>query len=146
MKTRYKFFISEPTAIEINSLLGEELYKYYSTLDNAISLIYKPELEIWDDAGRRGKYFHGYRSEVKSFFIDVYLSSSENGGQIKCALTLKDASFNKIVKIKASYSKKTQESIESAQRIRKEYGSSKIDFFIDQDTLSDVIKIFELLS
>ncbi|OAB78730.1 hypothetical protein ULVI_09110 [Cochleicola gelatinilyticus] len=146
MKTKYKFFINEPTAIEINSLIGDEFYKYYCTLDNAICLYYKPELEIWDNAGRRGKYFHGYRSEVKSFFLDIYLSSSEKGGQVKCDLTLKDASFNKIVKIKESFSKNTQTSIESAQRIREEYDSSNVDFFIDQDTLLDVIKIVELLS
>jgi hypothetical protein len=59
------------------SLLGEKIYKYYSGICEDIISSLSPDLEIWNYAGRRGKYFHGYQISKKHISVHLYLSSEQ---------------------------------------------------------------------
>lgn len=135
-----------PDEHELISLLGESVYKNYNNLCEYIILFLAPDIEIWDYAGRRGKYFHGYRMSKRSILIDLYLFSTNGQGRLRCQLHFGKRCFNSILKQRMIFGKKMQEYIDSHASIRKQYNNISFSVLIEDEILHDVIKIIEIIS
>ena len=105
-----------PNEKEIISIIGHDLFSYYNILTKSINLILHPDIEIWDNAGRRGKYLHGYRMNSLNVLVDIYLNSINSSGKLSCTFKLPKKSLNKILKQKEFFSSTTQDNIDSAQK------------------------------
>lgn len=134
-----------PSKKELKSLLGIQLYKYYFTLTSEIVSKLYPDLETWDKAGRRGKYYHGYQVNSKLLLLDFYLSNVNNG-QVKYQLKLKKASFNKILKKRDSFSEIMNQNLMWSEDFYKEYGEIYLNTILNEETINDSLRIIEIIS
>ena len=136
-----------PSEQELLTLLGEKVYRFYSNIcANTISLL-SPDLEIWDYAGRRGKYWHGYYIRKKSLSIDLYLSSEFE--QITCDFHFNKRFFQKILKQRDLLkSAETQKIIDFSIKFNEEYGGGySVSLIIrEEEEFQDVLKIIEIVS
>jgi len=135
-----------PHEQELMAVLGENIYKNYNALCDVIVLFLDPDSEIWSHGGRRGKYFHGYQIRKKSISIDLYLFSIDGQGQLNCELKFRKRFFNSLLKKKESFSKETQEYIDSCLEVSKLCGGFYFEMRIDDKTLQDAIQIIKILA
>lgn len=137
-----------PNEQELVFLLGENVYEYYNDLCKTITSLLLPDTEIWDNAGRRGKYFHGYRVNKHSMLIDLYLYSINAQGYITCEFHFVKRDFQKIAKKKNLFSKQMQQKIDCSIKFNEEYGGGySLDVIIsDKETLQDSIQIIQIIS
>jgi hypothetical protein len=148
MKTKIMHIDNIPNELELTSLLGEKSYKYYHKLCEAIISQLSPDLEIWDHAGRRGKYFHGYRINKQSMLVDLYLCSANGQENITCEFHFIKRDFIKLVKRKDFFREQIQKNIEYSIKFNEKYGGGfYIDVIIrDEETLQDAIQIIQTVS
>ena len=136
-----------PSEQELISLLGEKIYKYYFEIcQNTISLL-SPDLEIWNEAGRRGKYFHGYHISKKSITVDLYLSSKYE--QITCDFHFIKRDFIKILKQRNFLiNEQLQKEIDFSIKFSEEYGGGyPLGVIVrDEETFKDVLQIIKIVS
>lgn len=145
MKTEIMNLQKAPTQQELKTLLGEHIYKCYKLLTDTIMKRLNPDKEIWDSAGRRGKYFHGYRINSKVVLLDFYLTSIEGQGQVKCQFKIPKHIFQKIEKEKDIFSPKIQDSINWSADFHKQYGEFYLNIILDEETIQDANKIIEII-
>lgn len=145
MRTELIHIDNVPNEQELMSLLGNNIYEYYCILYKAIILFLTPDLEIWDYAGRRGKYLHGYRINNQSMLVDLYLSSVNEQGQLNCEFKFDKRAFYKIVKKKGFFSENTQKNIDSTIEANEKYGGFYLDVIINNETLQDAIQIIQIM-
>jgi len=138
-----------PSEQELISLLGKKSYEYYRTICENIILLLSPDIELWDYAGRRGKYFHGYQINKKAITIYQYLSSTSIYKQVTCELHFTKRLFIKILKQRNSLnSKQIQEDIDFSIKFNSEFGGGyTVNVIIrDEETFKDVIKMIKIIS
>ena len=138
------FIDAVPHEQELIAVLSENIYKNYNDLCEAIVLFLDPDSEIWDHAGRRGKYFHGYRN--KSILVDLYLLSIDGQGVLKCDFHFRKRFVDSLLKKKESFSKETQGYIDSCLECNKLGGGFWCEIRIDDKTLQDAIQIIKMLA
>ncbi|GHU21002.1 hypothetical protein FACS189475_10190 [Betaproteobacteria bacterium] len=132
-----------PDERELRSLLGDDRYEWHRVLCEAIVSRLSPELEIWALAGRRGKYFHGYRNGKS---VDIYLLSIDGQGCLKCEFRLNKRMFTRILRQKDSFCEQTRKSIDGTIKIKELGGAYTLELFIDQGALQDAFQILEILA
>jgi len=147
MKTRLINMDNAPNEHELVSLLGEISYKYYLEIcETTISLL-SPNLEIWNFAGRRGKYWHGYRIDKKSITVDIYLYSEFD--HLTCEFHFIKRFFSKIIKHRYLLNNDAiQKDIDYSIQFNKEYGGGYFLSIIirDDETFLDTQKIIKIVS
>ena len=150
MRTELIHIDKIPDEQELISLLNENIYECHNDLCEVVNSNLSPDMEIWDYAGRRGKYFHGYRISKPPMSADLYLLSIEGQGVLKCEFHFQKKAFLKIFKQKDCFSKYTQKSIDSCADMHKEYGSYSLEIIMNQETyyetLQDAIQILKIAS
>ncbi len=122
MKTELMNLNNIPDEAELTSLLGKNIYMLYHELCKVITSQLSPDLEIWDRAGRRGKYFHGYRITKQSMLVDLFLHSVNKQGYITCEFHFIKRYFSKIVKQKELFGKQIQKNIDYSVKFNEEHG------------------------
>ncbi|MDR2810396.1 MAG: DUF3788 family protein [Tannerellaceae bacterium] len=148
MKTKLIHIDNIPNEQELVFLLGKNVYEYYNDLCKTIMSLLLPDTEIWDNAGRRGKYFHGYRVNKHSMLIDLYLYSVNTRGYITCEFHFVKRDFLKIAKKKNLFNKQIQQTIDWSIKFNEEYGGGySLDIKIsDKETLQNTIQIIQIIS
>lgn len=146
MKTELINIDKVPSENELVSLLGLDLNKYYNILNKSINLLLRPDLEIWDNAGRRGKYFHGYRINSSNMLVDIYLSSIHGEGKLNCEFKFQKKTLSKIQKEKNNFSKQTQVAIDSATKAMENYGGFYLNLMIDEKSMIDTLYLLTIVS
>jgi hypothetical protein len=135
-----------PEEQEIKSLLGEDIYRCYREFCDIIISQFLPDREIWDSAGRRGKYFHGYRNNKKTTLIDIYLFSTNGQGKIKCEFNLNKRFFI-ILKKRELFSTETQREIDTiADYYEKNGVLLSFANFVNDKTLQDFFLLLKIVS
>jgi hypothetical protein len=136
-----------PDERELVSLLGEKVHDYYRVIrENIVSLLL-PDLEIWDHAGRRGKYFHGWQISKKSMTVDLYLSSIDGRGQVTCSFHFIKRFFLKILKHRNDLSsEQVQQAIDFSTKFNEEFGGGySVSVIIrDEESFLDILKIIKI--
>lgn len=138
-----------PNEQELISLLGENVYEYYSIICRDIISELNPDLEIWDYAGRRGKYYHGFQISKKSMTVDLYLSFVNGHGQITCGFHFIKRFFLKVLKHMQSFNnKQLQKAIDFSIKFNKEFGGGySVSIIIkEEETFLDILKIIKIIS
>jgi len=130
-----------PSDQELMDLLGEKIYQYYKNLAKTIASSFNPDVEIWGDGSRRGKYFNGYYVYKKFIEIQLFLDSKF----LKFELWLRKMHRVKIERHVDIFNEKTRKKFE-------EDGSRYVGFrFRDEndkndEDFQDAIKVIEILS
>lgn len=136
-----------PENKKLKSLLGDEVYEFHKLLSGIIVDKLNPDIEIWDDGGRRGKYFHGYRINKIKLIINLYLLCVNGEGLLKCELELSKLIVNKLLQNKDKFSASTQKNLQSIISNKKEHGSYFLEIRIsNSDTFEDMQYLIELLA
>lgn len=138
-----------PKEQELISLLGKTVYKYYCVICEDIISLLCPDLEIWDYAGRRGKYYHGYHINKKSMTIDLFLSFVNGHGQISCDFHFVKRCFLKILQHRNLLNnEQTQEAIDFSIKFNEEFrGGYSVNIIIkDEESFQDVLQIIKIVS
>jgi hypothetical protein len=146
MKTTLLELDTKPSDQEISTLLGKNVFSCYLLLCKAIVSLLSPDTELWDQAGRRGKYFHGYRIEKRAIVVDLYLLSVDDQGICKCEFKINRRCFEKIRKQMNTFCQKVQDSVQDAMEFKKNYGGTYLSLIVNDDNIQDVLKIVSILS
>jgi len=125
---------------------------YYKEINQSINDKFCPDTEIWDFAGRRGKYFQGFRKSTSSTLIDLYFIASKieqetsiNRGKLNFNLTLDKIKSKVLIRDKENFSIEVKNAIESSIRIDVQ-GAFYYQIFIEnKEILNDVLKIIKYL-
>lgn len=151
MKTELISIEQAPSKEDIKTLLSEKVYNYYENLCENIVYILNPDREIWDKAGRRGKYFHGYRYKEKYVLVDLYLMNIEGDGIVQLDFHINKNITDKLLRRKNMFTLQMQEEgINSIMELREVYNvgynfSYKLRKETSEDTFFDIIKIIEIM-
>ena len=147
VKTELIHIDNIPSEQELVFLLGENIHKYHNNICAVIISLLSPDVEIWDHAGRRGKYLHGYRIKKRSILVNLYLYFVNGQGSIACEFHFIKKYFLKVIKNKDLFSEQMQKSIDSCIRLNEEYGGGYyLDTIIrDEETLQDAIQIIQIV-
>lgn len=142
MKT-YIFNLNNiPTSEDLIGIVGYGFYKSYEKLCKTIEILLEPEIEKWDDAGRRGRYYHGY--VTKNFLVDIYIIKN---GLIKCEVDLPRFLFSKLQKLKDNFSADIKKSIDMTLFLNKQYGRFNLSLILNSESAFDEVeKIIKTLS
>lgn len=135
-----------PSEQELSILLGNNVFNCYQLLCKTIVSLLLPDMELWDYAGRRGKYFHGYRIEKRAIIVDLYLLSMDGQGLCKCQFHINKRCFEKIRKQMNTFCQKVQDCVNNAIKYKKNYGGTDLSLIVNDDTIQDVLKIITILS
>jgi len=135
-----------PEEQELVALLGERSYAYYQSVCKTVVSLLSPDREIWDHAGRRGKYYHGYRVNKGPIAIDLYLSSLDGQGWCLCEFILRNTHFNRIRKQQDYFGDKIRRSIDETMELKKKHGGTRVAIRVNEDSIQDVLKVIDLLS
>jgi hypothetical protein len=149
METRLMSIDNIPSEQELILLLGKTAHKYYCTICENITSLLSPDVEIWDYAGRRGKYYHGYHISKKLMTIDLFLSFINGHGQINCNFHFIKRFFVKILKHRNLFdNERIQEVIDFSIKFNEEFGGGySMDIIIkDEKTFQNVLLIIKILS
>lgn len=138
MKTYNLGINSIPSNEDLKKLLGDNFYKSYRKMCSGIEIFLNPELEKWDNAGRRGKYYHGY--VAKDILIDIYLIDSR---LIKCEFNLPKRLFVKIQEKRDNIKAETREHTDTASDLNDHYKDSSLSFLLNNE--SDFAKIEQII-
>mgnify|MGYP003595416115 CR=1 FL=1 len=133
-----------PDERELVLLLGKDVYSCYSKFTSTIISLLSPDVEKWDIAGRRGKYFNGYQINDKHILIDIYLSAVNGQGLISCELKLPKRYFARILKHKECFVSDLQKNIESTNEERN--NGFYLGFFLNKVTVESALLIIEIIS
>jgi hypothetical protein len=149
METRLMSLDNVPKEQELISLLGETVYKYYCIICEDIISLLCPDFEIWDYAGRRGKYYHGYHINKKSMTVDLFLSFVDGHGQINCNFHFVKRYFLKILQHRNLLNnEQMQESIDFSIKLNEEFGGGySVNIIIkDEEPLQDILQMIKTVS
>ena len=142
MKTELINISEIPNKKELVSLLGEDMYQYYINIYVVIITYLNPEIEIQDNAGRRGKYFNGFRKNEYGIILDMYLLPN----LLKCELKLTKISFAKIQNKKGLFGDITQISIDSTAKTIEKSSGAYLEVFIDNnEAYDDFVSMVKIL-
>jgi hypothetical protein len=146
MKTTLMELDTIPEEQELLTLLGKNVFTCYQLVCKAIVSQLSPDMDLWDHAGRRGKYYHGYRVEKRTISVDLYLNSVDGQGLCNCQFHLNKRCFDNIQKQMHLFFQKVQDCVTDAIEIKKDYGGIYLSLFVNDDTIQDVLKIITILS
>jgi hypothetical protein len=135
-----------PSEQELSILLGKNVFICYQLLCNAIVSQLSPDMELWDHAGRRGKYFHRYSIEKSAIIVDLYLLSVDDQGLCKCEFHINKRCFEKIRRQINTFCQKVQDYVNDAIKFKKNYRETYLPLTVNDDTIQDVLKIVTILS
>ena len=140
MKTELRIsdYFVLPSDQELMDLLGEKFYQYYNILAKTIASSFNPDVEIWGDGSRRGKYFNGYYVYKKFIEIQLFLDSEF----LNCRFLLRKRHRVKIEKHMDILSENTKKRFkEDGFYFRFMNKNDKND-----EDFQDAIKVIEILS